>query len=54
MFNNITSKEDYFDLHIVLETVMILEKMENSRANNIAKQLIELLSAKAKEANDEQ
>ncbi|MDE9431386.1 hypothetical protein [Xenorhabdus bovienii] len=51
MFDNITTKEDYTDLHTVLEAVMILENMENSRANDIAKQIIELLSAKAKEAS---
>ncbi|MDE9590052.1 hypothetical protein [Xenorhabdus bovienii] len=50
MFNNIATKEDYTDLHTVLEAVMILENMKNSRANDIAKQIIELLSAKAKEA----
>ncbi|MEQ1977706.1 hypothetical protein [Xenorhabdus sp. SGI240] len=49
MFSNITTKEDYTDLHTVLEAVMILEKMENSRASDIAKQIIELLSARAKE-----
>ncbi|CDG87110.1 hypothetical protein [Xenorhabdus bovienii] len=51
MFNNITTKEDYTDLHTVLEAVMILENMKSSRANDIAKQIIELLSAKAKEAS---
>ncbi|MDE1478047.1 hypothetical protein KKJ17_16490 [Xenorhabdus bovienii] len=51
MFDNITTKEDYTDLHTVLEAVMILENMKNSRANDIAKQIIELLSAKAKEAS---
>ncbi|MCP9270339.1 hypothetical protein M5U04_20255 [Xenorhabdus sp. XENO-1] len=51
MFNNITTKEDYTDLHTVLEAVMILENMKNSRANDIAKQIIELLSVKAKEAS---
>ncbi|MCG3471458.1 hypothetical protein L7750_13925 [Xenorhabdus bovienii] len=51
MFNNITTKEDYTDLHTVLEAVMILENMKNSRANDIAKQIIELLSTKAKEAS---
>ncbi|CDG20560.1 protein of unknown function [Xenorhabdus poinarii G6] len=51
MFDNITTKEDYTDLHTVLEAVMVLENMESSKANDIAKQIIELLSAKAKEAS---
>ncbi|MDC9591675.1 hypothetical protein PSI23_20925 [Xenorhabdus sp. XENO-10] len=49
MFNNVTSKENYSDLHTILETVMILENMENNKASDIAKQIIELLSIRAKE-----
>ncbi|WP_426576747.1 hypothetical protein ACP179_20750 [Xenorhabdus stockiae] len=50
MFNNVTPKENYSDLHTVLEAVMILENMENNKANDIAKQIIELLSSRAREA----
>ncbi|PHM45599.1 hypothetical protein [Xenorhabdus miraniensis] len=48
MFENITTKEDYLDLHTMLEAVMILERIGNDRASGIAKQIIELLSEKAK------
>ncbi|MBD2816026.1 hypothetical protein ID850_14950 [Xenorhabdus sp. Flor] len=51
MFSNTTIKEVCADLHTILEAVMILESMKSSRANDIAKQLIELLSAKAKDAS---
>ncbi|WP_416778162.1 hypothetical protein ACNFJN_08210 [Xenorhabdus budapestensis] len=51
MFSNTTINEVCADLHIMLEAVMILESMKSSRANDIAKQIIELLSAKAKEAS---
>ncbi|PHM68145.1 hypothetical protein [Xenorhabdus kozodoii] len=49
MFDNAISKEDFLDLHTVLEAVMILGKMDNKRAKSIAQQLIELLSERAKE-----
>ncbi|QTL40985.1 hypothetical protein ACNFJN_06585 [Xenorhabdus budapestensis] len=51
MFSNTTINEVCADLHTMLEAVMILESMKSSRANDIAKQIIELLSAKAKEAS---
>ncbi|WP_156115433.1 MULTISPECIES: hypothetical protein [Xenorhabdus] len=51
MFNDTTIKEVCTDLHTMLEAVMILESMKSSKANDIAKQIIELLSAKAKEVS---